>query len=77
MLSTNEAVLSKANQELEYSCKTVNDLELSLSEAQKGWKEAEDSLWEIHHENFEISKEYEKSLEDSFSMLDVYFENAL
>lgn len=57
--------------------KIEKDLELSLSKARKGWKEAKDDLWEMRHENLELSKEYEMLVDDIFSILHVSFENAM
>lgn len=55
----------------------IKNLELSLSEVQDGLKKCDDGLWEIRHENLELSKELVKSVEVSFFVMQVYFENAL
>lgn len=77
VLYTKKAALVEGNHESESSRKKVKDLELSLSEARESWKEAENGCREMCHENFELSKEFLKSLENSLSVLDVSFENSL
>lgn len=42
-----------------------------LNEAQEGQKNAQDELQETRLENLDISKEYAKPVEDSYSILQV------
>lgn len=72
-----EDTLSDEKWDLETSHKRVEDLELSLNEAQEGWKTIEDGFRDMHHENLELSKSHAKSLEDDFSLLHILFENVL
>lgn len=59
-LSKTEDNLIEANQTLDSSRKTVEELELSLSEALEGWKKAKDDLQEMHFEKISLYKEYRK-----------------
>lgn len=59
-LSKTEDNLIEANQTLDSSRKTVEELELSLSKAQEGWKKAKDDLQEMRFEKPPLSKEYMK-----------------
>lgn len=77
MLSKIEATIAAWNHALDSSCKMVKKLEVSLSEARECWKKTNDDLWETCLENFELSKKYANSMKDSFSILQVSFENAL
>lgn len=45
---------------------------MSLSNAREDWKKGEDDLHEMHLKNLTLSKEYVNSIEDNFSILQIY-----
>lgn len=53
------------------------ELKEYLKEDKKGWKKIEDDLREIQLENIALSKKYVSSVEDNFSIVHIYFNNAL
>lgn len=48
---------AEATQELDSSCKTIKDFDLSLNEARKGWKNVQYEHQDMHLENLESSEE--------------------
>lgn len=69
-LSSTKVALTEAKHALKPSLKRVEELELSL-------KEAQDELEEIRIENLSLSKKYVFSLEESFPIVLESFTNAL
>lgn len=57
--------------------KRVEDLVLSPNETRKSWKRVGDSLKEMHHDDLKLSKDYEKFMEENFSIMQTSFENSL
>lgn len=72
-----ETILYNVNKTLDSSCKTIRELEASLSKACKGWKKAQNDLLGMHCENINLFKKYVNSVERGYSVLYASFKNTM